>query len=166
MRGHAYPFGLYDDRVPDMLRAAGIDYARTVISTHSFDLPRNFLTWNPTCHHKDPELMTLTERFCAQDARFGQPQLFYLWGHAYEFVMHENWDVMERFLETVSAYRDRIWMAANGEIVRYLTAYDRLVFSASGNRAYNPTDTELWLETMHTAYRIPAGQTVDLPGSR
>lgn len=166
VRGHAYPFGLYDERVLDMLRAAGIDYARTVVSTHSFELPRDFLTWNPTCHHKDPELIPLVERFCTQDTRYHQPQLFYLWGHAYEFDIHQNWDVIERFLDTVSAYQSQIWMATNGEIVRYLTAYDRLQFSASGKRVYNPTDTELWLGTMDTICRIPAGHTVDLPGSR
>ena len=47
--GHAYPFGLTDEKVIAMLRAAGIAYARTVISTHSFDLPGDFLRWDPTC---------------------------------------------------------------------------------------------------------------------
>ena len=159
VRGHAYPFGLYDERVLEMLRAAGIDYARTVVSTHGFELPRDFLTWNPTCHHRDPELMSLAERFCTRDARFGQPQLFYLWGHAYEFDMHENWEIMERFLACVSAYQSRIWMATNGEVFRYLSAYDRLVFSADGELVYNPTDTELWLESKNVICRIPAGGT-------
>ena len=36
VQGHAYPFGLYDKSVRRMLRAAGIRYARTVVSTHAF----------------------------------------------------------------------------------------------------------------------------------
>ena len=160
VRGHAYPFGLYDDKVLGMLRAADICYARTVVSTHSFDLPAEFLTWDPTCHHNDPELMELARQFCTQDALFGQPQLFYLWGHAYEFDMYQNWHVMEEFLAYVAGFRDSIWMATNLEICRYINAFRSLVFSADGALACNPTDTELWLGNNDALCRIPAGQTV------
>ena len=162
VQGHAYPFGLYDGEVLAMLRAAGICYARTVVSTHAFALPEDFLVWDPTCHHDDPELMALAGRFCEEEPLFGRPQLFYLWGHAYEFDMYRNWDVMEKFLAFVSGYRDRIWTATNGEIFRYVTAWRRLVFTADGTRAYNPTDAELWLEWLGEACRIPSGETVSL----
>ena len=162
VRGHAYPFGLYDDGVLSMLRAAGICYARTVRSTHAFDLPGDFLTWDPTCHHGDPELMALAEQFCTGEALFGLPRLFYLWGHAYEFDMYGNWDVMESFLAYVSGYRDRIWMASNGEIFHYVSAWRRLVYTADGRLVYNPTDTELWLEWLGAVSAIPAGGTAEL----
>lgn len=157
VRGHAYPFGLWDEDVLAMLKAAGICYARTVVSTHAFELPRSFLTWDPTCHHRDPELMALAERFCAGTPPFGRPMLFYLWGHAYEFDMYDGWEAMERFLAYMTGYREQIWMATNMEIVRYVSAFDRLIFSADGGRACNPTDTELWLESSGAVTRIPPG---------
>ena len=160
--GHAYPFGLTDEKVIAMLRAAGIAYARTVISTHSFDLPGNFLRWDPTCHHDDPRLMELAEEFCTHQARFGRPELFYLWGHSYEFDIHGNWERMESFLAYVSGYRDSIWMATNGEICGYLSAWDRLVFSADGKRAYNPTAAELWIDASGRICRIPSGGIAEI----
>lgn len=162
VRGHAYPFGSYDESVFAVLKAAGICYARTVVSTHTFELPKNFLAWGATCHHDDPELMELAERFCTQEPPYGQPQLFYLWGHSYEFDMHQNWDTIENFLAYVSGYKDEIWMATNMEIFNYITAYNSLVFSASGDRVYNPTDTEVWMESLDKIHQIPAGGTVTI----
>lgn len=162
VRGHAYPFGAYDDEVLAMLRAAGIAYARTVRSTHGFDLPKNFLAWDPTCHHDDPELMELFERFCTEEPRFGMPRLFYLWGHAYEFDMYENWDRIERFLLCAQSFRDKLWMATNGEIYHYVSAYRRLVFTVDGRRVYNPTDTALWLEWLGETWCVPPGATTEI----
>lgn len=47
VRGHAYPFGLYDDTVCDMLKAAGIHYGRTVASTGEFMKFKKIFTWHP-----------------------------------------------------------------------------------------------------------------------
>lgn len=160
--GHAYPFGLYNQEVFGLLRAAGIRYARTVHSTHSFSLPENFLEWNPTCHHKDEQLMELLWQFCHEDAPFGQPQLFYLWGHAYEFDANDNWQVMEDFLAYASKHRDLIWMATNREILQYITAYQSLEFTADGSRVYNPTLETIWLEALGRVYEISSGETVKI----
>lgn len=162
VQGHAYPFGLYDEQVMDMLKIAGIRYARTVNSTRKFELPRNFLEWNPTCHHADPELMSLAKKFCEKDALFGLPQLFYLWGHSYEFDADQNWDVIEDFLAYVSKFGGEIWMATNGEIVDYVTAYHRLIFSADGKRVYNPSVCTVWMESLDQIYEIPANATITL----
>ena len=162
VRGHAYPFGLYDENVVSMLQAAGITYARTVNSTGSFQIPQNFLTWDPTCHHNDERLMELAKQFCEQMPLFGKPQLFYLWGHSYEFDMDHNWQVIESFLKYVSAYRNEIWMATNGEIVDYVTAYRSLVFSADGCRIYNPSAITLWMETLGQTYEINPGETITI----
>lgn len=160
VRGHAYPFGLCDENVFALLRAAGITYARTVTSTHGFAIPENFLAWDPTCHHSDPALMPLAKQFCEQPALFGQPQLFYLWGHAYEFDGDNNWNVIEEFLDYMGAHADAIWMATNGEVEQYVHAFRQLVYSADGSRVYNPTGQTLWLEALGKVYEIPAGQTV------
>ncbi len=162
VQGHAYPFGLYDEQTLRMLKSAGIRYARTVESTRTFELPENFLMWHPTCHHGDPELMNLAKKFCGEDGLFGQPQLFYLWGHTYEFDADSSWHVIEEFLAYVSEFREKIWMAVNGEIEQYISAYRTLIFSADGNRVYNPSVHTIWMESLGKIYEIPSGGTVVL----
>lgn len=162
VQGHAYPFGMYDDKAVNMLKAAGIRYARTVTSTESFELPSDFLRWNPTCHHNNLRLMDLAHRFCEQEALFGQPELFYLWGHAYEFDTDQNWDRIEAFLSYVSSYRGKIWMATNTEIVEYMTAYQSIVFSADGKKVWNPSIHTVWLESLGNVYQIPSAAIVNI----
>ena len=84
IRGMAYPFGAYNSAVVQALSDCGIAYSRTVQSTHAFDFPENWLMLHPTCHHADPQLFALCDRFLADEARFSS-KLFYLWGHSYEF---------------------------------------------------------------------------------
>lgn len=162
VRGHAYPFGLYDENVVTMLKSAGIIYARTVNSTKNFKLPENFMTWNPTCHHADADLMNLARRFCEQEELFGQPQLFYVWGHSYEFDADQNWEVIEEFLSYVSGYNEKIWMATNGEIVNYVMAYRSLIFSADGKKVHNPSAQTVWLESLGNVYQITGNATVNI----
>lgn len=167
VQGHAYPFGMYDKDTIAMLKAAGIRYARTVLSTEDFNLPEDFLEWHPTCHHVNPRLMELAKRFCEQDGggRNGKlPQVFYLWGHSYEFDRVDNWNVIEEFLVYMSENADKIWMATNGEIVDYVTAYRNLVFSVDGSRAYNPSAQTVWVGSKNDEdiYEIPSGKTINL----
>ena len=162
VQGHAYPFGLYDKSVRRMLRAAGIRYARTVVSTHAFDLPKDFLKWHPTCHHADPDLMQLAEQFCTQNPLWGKPQLFFLWGHAYEFDADQNWEAIDAFFSYVSAYSDQIWMATNGQIADYAEAFHSLRYFANGSSVYNPSAHTVYLESCGTVYQIPSNATVEL----
>lgn len=154
--GHAYPFGLYREDVFAMLRAAGIRYARTVRSTGGFGLPENFLEWHPTAHHADPRLMELAKSFCEKEA--DGAQLFYLWGHSYEFERENNWHVIEGFLSYMAEHSDSVWMATNGEIVDYVTAYKSLVFSADGSKVYNPTLQTIWLASRGKEFCIAPGE--------
>lgn len=162
VRGHAYPFGLYDENAVAMLMAAGIVYARTVNSTKNFELPGNFLAWNPTCHHNDSELMNLAQEFCENEDIFGQPQLFYVWGHSYEFDADQNWEVIETLLAYISGFKEKIWMATNGDIVDYVTAYHNLIFSADGKKVYNPSVKTIWMESLGKIYEIPADGTITI----
>ena len=66
--GMAYPYGLYDTNgEPETAALCGIRYARTTLSTHGFGLPKDFLRWNPTCHHADSSFAELAGRFLAPD---------------------------------------------------------------------------------------------------
>lgn len=153
--GMAYAFGTYNTEIVELLRTLGIHYCRTVKSTHSFDLPEEFLTWHPTCHHNDPQLLPLLKDFVERDDT--QAQLFYLWGHSYEFDGHRNWDRMEEALSIVSGHND-IWYATNGEIYRYIKAFDQLIVSADGHLIENPSSFDLWLWVSSQAVKLPAGE--------
>lgn len=165
VRGMAYPYGTYNDETLAALRAADIAYARTVISTRDFRLPTDWLQLTATCHHNDPELPALADRFLSADVTKSdhnrQAQLFYLWGHSSEFENNGNWQVIEDFAAKMSGNAD-IWYATNGEIYDYITAYHRLHYSLEGTRAYNPSALPVWIEHDKQLYCIPAGETVAL----
>ncbi len=43
-------------------------------------------------------------------------RIFYIWGHAYEFDIYNNWDAMEEFLKYISG-RDDIFYGTNTEVL-------------------------------------------------
>ena len=110
--GMAYPYGTYNQAVINIARKCALKYARGVVSTHSFDVPENLLTYQPTCHHDAPELFNLAEQFLR--LKTDRVQVFYLWGHSYEFETNHNWHVLEDFCRLV-ANRDDIYYATNAQ---------------------------------------------------
>ena len=157
VRGMAYPFGTYSDEVVQILKDCGIAYSRTVQSTHNFDIPRDWLRMPATCHHNDPELMTLAKRFI-ESFHWTMPQLFYLWGHSYEFEERDNWNVIEEFAAYVGG-REDIWYATNIEVYDYVQDWQRLLFSADGKRVYNPTASEIFYDDNGKTDSIQPGKT-------
>ena len=158
VRGFAYPFGAFDEQSAAVLKSCGICYARTVNSTHDFHLPKDWLRMPVTCHHNDPRLMELAERFVGTKD-WWDPMLFYLWGHSYEFEACGNWDVIERFAETAGGKPD-IWYATNIEIYDYCSAFSRLVFNTAMTVCANPSACDLWFAYGRKEVHVPAGQTV------
>lgn len=148
--GYAYAFGAFDDTIHSCIESCGFLYGRTIASTHTFDLPQNLLKWDPTCHHDDPELFDLANSFLSNAPYFSfisPAKLFYLCGHSYEFDQHNNWELINQFLSTISGHED-IWYATNIEIASYLKAYRSLVFSVDSNIVYNPTCQSVWIGEM------------------
>ena len=158
IRGFAYPYGAFDDQSVGVLKSCGICYARTVQSTRDFHLPKDWLRLQATCHHNDPELMNLAEKF-VKARNWWDPMLFYLWGHSYEFEANDNWDVIERFAQAVSGKED-IWYAANIEIYDYCRAFSQLVFNTAMTLCVNPTARDLWFAYGEKEVHVPAGSTV------
>ena len=148
----AYPFGHFDEKVIQLLKDAGYKGARTVESTHSFEIPKDFLELNPTCHHNDPKLMELAEKFVKQPDFM--PSLFYVWGHGYEFDHDDNYDVIKNLIKYLSDYKDKIWFATNGEIIEYVNAYRRLEYSADGSMIYNPSAIDVEILTSFNTTEI------------
>lgn len=160
VRGMAYPYGTLSDDVVELLRLAGIAYSRTVVSHRSFDLPTDWLRLSATCHHNDPALNELAEKFTLS-APNREPWLFYLWGHSYEFDGNDNWHVIEQFLKT-TGHRDDVWYATNLEIYDYVQAFRALRLSVDGTLVQNPTSTDVWALRDGEILRIPAGATLRL----
>ncbi len=158
-RGSAYPYGTYDDRVIRVLKACGICYSRTVRSTGNFNLPEEFLTWNPTCHHDDARLWGLVDNFLKTD-KVGRPaKLFYLWGHSFEFDRNNNWERLEEFGRKLGG-RDDVWYATNIEIYDYVKAYESLQVSYDQKILHNPSAIDVWVYIDGETVKIPSGQTV------
>ena len=124
VKGMAYPYGWYDEKLKNVLAMSGVTYSRTVESTLTFDFPDDWLQWHPTCHHDYPQLSELTKQFV--DMKVTEwPKMFYLWGHTFEFEDNDNWWIMENFMKAVSG-REDIWYATNGEIYDYVKVWDPL----------------------------------------
>jgi len=161
VRGHAYPFGTYSDAVVEILREAGIVYARTVNSTRSFEMPSDWLRLYPTCHHDDEKLFELVDKFLEMKDNWGYPIMFYLWGHAYEFEANNNWDRIEKFAEKMSGHDD-IWYATNIEIYNYTECFKSLKFNFECTKVFNPTAITIWFTYNGTMYKVAPGETLDI----
>lgn len=105
--GMAYAFGAYTDDAVQILKRCGIQYARTTQVTHSFDLECDMLRYRSTCHHADADLFTLGEQFLALTP--DKPQVFYVWGHSYEFDVDDGWERIERFCQMMSGKSDILY---------------------------------------------------------
>ena len=165
VNGFVFANGFISDELIDLVARCGFKYARTTDSTHSFEIPNNWLKLEPTCRHRDPKLMELAEEFL-QDREgihfwWQFPKLFYLWGHSYEYNDDNNWEVIENFAKKVGN-REDVWYATNIEVVEYVTAFDNLVFSVSGDRVYNPSSIDVYICYFGKNYLIPKGETVEL----
>ena len=115
----AYPggTGCINERVAHLVRTkTGIRYARTTTSTHRFDLQDDLILFNPTVyHHREWDaLFALGESFLSLQPE--KPQLFYIWGHAYEFDIHGDWERFEDFCRLISGQAD-IFYGTNREVL-------------------------------------------------
>ncbi|MBE6636412.1 MAG: polysaccharide deacetylase [Ruminococcaceae bacterium] len=111
--GFAYPGGgiNYDARVSEILRRrTGVRYCRTTVSSHAFAPQKNLYEFQPSVYHHAEwdTLFSLGERFLALPDE--GTQVFYVWGHAYEFDIHDTWDRFEDFLRLMSARPDLCYL--------------------------------------------------------
>ena len=160
VRGMSFPYSTYNDDVLSAIKSCGIVYSRTANSTKSFSFPMNFLTWNPTCHHND-NVLEMGKRFL-DDFNFPwRSDLFYVWGHSYEFNNDNNWDLIETFCEQMAGY-EQVWYATNIEIFDYITAQKNLQLSVDNRIIYNPSVQSVWVSNDDETIEIKGGETVKL----
>ncbi len=161
--GMAYPCGAYNDDVVGILKNCGIDYSRTTKSTEGFAVPTDWLRMPTTCHHDNPRLMELADKFLESE-KFSyfwrnKPKLFYVWGHSFEFPNNNGWSKFEAFLEKVAG-KDDVWYATNIEIYKYVRAFNRLVFSTDLEYVENPSAVDVYINVLNKEIVVPAGKIV------
>ena len=162
VRGMAYPYGTYSDRVITALKLCGICYSRTGNSSHRFPFPENWLELHPTCHHNDPKLMDLADRFLRiGDHYCNNSAMFCLYGHSYEFDKDDNWDRIEALFQKISGKED-VWYATNIELYDYAQAYKNLITSADRRTVYNPSAMDVWFSDGTTTYCIHPAETLHI----
>lgn len=114
--GMAYPGGgiNYTPKVAKLLKKHNaVAYARTTVATYNFALPENLLTLHPTVHMTETEkLFGLADVFLSAEPQ--SPMLFYIWGHSYEFDIHNTWDTVERFCKKIAGH-ESIFYGTNAE---------------------------------------------------
>ncbi|MBQ8393986.1 MAG: polysaccharide deacetylase family protein [Clostridia bacterium] len=115
--GMAYPCGGVnnDERVAKLIKDnTPIAYARTITSTHSYDLQKgNLLRFNPTLHFLDTKLDEVVDKFLTMET--DEPQLLYIWGHSYELDYDESrWIRFEELCQKLSGRGD-IFYGTNKE---------------------------------------------------
>ena len=160
IRGMAYPYGSYSDDVVEALRVCGILYSRTTAQSLNFKIPTDWLRLSSTCHHRNPQLMELATKFVDGNPK-GEPWLFYVWGHTYEFEQNDNWNIIEDFAAYTGG-KEEIWYATNIEIFEYIEDYKRLIFSINGKTVKNPTARTLYFAYDKFLYSVAPGETITL----
>ncbi|WP_135556670.1 polysaccharide deacetylase family protein [Paenibacillus cymbidii] len=156
IKGMSYPYGSWNQEVVAILRATGMEYARTTQSSGVFDMPADFLAWKPTCHHR--EMLAFAQKLIDLQMKHTRMALLYVWGHSYEFDNDGNWQQLEQFCRLVGSQKD-IWFATNSEIVGYMQAIQRLRCSASGQLVHNPSAISVWFSVNGNAVEVQAGET-------
>ena len=117
--GMAYPCGgtNNDDRVAEIIKNnTKIKYCRTITNTDSFDIQENLYRFNPNVYHilETERLMEMGRKFI--ELKPDKPQIFYIWGHSYEFDFPNKWNEIEEFFKLISN-RDDIFYGTNKEIL-------------------------------------------------
>jgi len=160
VRGMAYPFGTYDDRVIAILRELGIVYCRTVQNSGNCFPAAEPLAW-ATTGHQYATGPSIPEQFEKLYENKGYSGVFFPWGHSYEFHDKKDWASLERIFKPLSGKPD-VWYCTNIELFDYEDARQRIVIAANLKTAYNPSAISVTLRAGESLVEIPPGKTVSL----
>jgi len=163
VRGLAYPFGAYDDRIVSLVSGLGMTYARTAEDSHAFGLPEDVLRLSTTCHHN--RMAEFAAGLLDSDAP--GLELMIVWGHSFEldgFMSSDpdkDWTYMEGVCRQLRA-SSAIWFATMIEVVDYLEALRLVDASRSDTRISNPSALPIWLHINGRDAELPPRATIDL----
>jgi peptidoglycan/xylan/chitin deacetylase (PgdA/CDA1 family) len=163
VRGLAYPFGTYNDRILALLSELGIKYARTATDSHAFSVPDTFLQWQPSCHHH--RAMELGQQFIASTD--SSLQVFAVWGHSYEldgFMTADpskDWGYMEAFCQLWHEQAG-VYCTTAIDLFEYLGALSQLNYLPDTNTLLNSSARSLWVAWQAGAMEVLPGQALVL----
>ena len=116
--GMAYPGGgiNYSAHAAEVIRSnTSLAYCRTTVCTGDFAPQDNLHEFKPSVYHLDfDEMFALGEKFLALEAE--TEQIFYIWGHSYEFDAWNFWDQFEDFLRMMAGRPD-IFYGTNRQVL-------------------------------------------------
>lgn len=101
--GMAWPGGpteYTDETVKNVAEYTTMRFARRMGPTYGFDLPDEFLKWDPTCSISDNSVLDLARSFIAAECT--EDMLFYVWGHGYELDLYDRYDVLEELIKMMT----------------------------------------------------------------
>ena len=164
VRGMAYPFGTYNDRVIAVLRQLGIVYARTVETNWNCFPPREPLAWAATAHQFHATPAPVPQRFAEFHANPRSTGVFFIWGHTYEF--ENRWDDLEKIFKPLAGKPD-VWYCTNIELFDYEAARQCLVIAANRASVFNPSALPVTIKADGRLLDVPAGKTLalDIPAA-
>lgn len=117
IEGGAYAYGVANEYSTQILKDSGIKYCRACGVTGNFDPWDDMYFYNGTCHHADEKLFDLAKQFI--ELKADKPQIFYVWGHTYEFDDDEAmWTRIEEFFKLISGHDDILY-GTNIEVFKY-----------------------------------------------
>lgn len=170
IRGMAYPFGKHNDTAVKALRNLGIVYARTITDSYNFDLPKNFLEWNPTIHQfrkayrkgvvPNNDKNELAQFFLTVNDFLKTKKIVVMevWGHSWEYSNDESkWKEVAKFYKMV-AHNPAIHYSTHIALADYYTAYKNLKFTTNKSIVYNPSTINVYIKMNKKVYRINAGK--------
>ena len=114
----AYPCGGQnnDDRVAEIIKNnTGVKLARTITSTHSFNMQDNLYRFNPTVYYIEDKLDEIVDNFLSIEG--DEPALLYIWGHSYEMdAEYISWEKFEEVCKKLAGHND-IFYGTNKEVL-------------------------------------------------
>lgn len=150
----AYPFGNANDTIAKIISNTKITNARTVDDTYGFELPNEFLLWNPTCH--DSKVLEFSDKYIKLLEQ--KLSLFYVWGHSWEFKDRERWNNMVKFCNRIGQ-ENSIWSVGTGEYSEYLNALSRVEYK--DGEIINPNNNKaIWLRLSDKIEKLEPGKRI------
>jgi peptidoglycan/xylan/chitin deacetylase (PgdA/CDA1 family) len=172
VRGMAYPFGNTNDVVVETILGLGIEYARTVGDTYAFEIPKDFLRWEPSVHQfakaywetnqpeKDKKELELFYKVIADFLATNKLAVMDIWGHSWEMGLDEKkWDETEKFFSLL-ANQSSIYYTKQIDLVDYINAYRNLKFSIDKHSVTNMSSINVWIKMNEKIIMIIAGKTM------
>jgi peptidoglycan/xylan/chitin deacetylase (PgdA/CDA1 family) len=154
----AYPFGSSNEHIAGIVKSTGITNARTIASTYTFDLPKDYWLWHPTCH--DSKGLQLVNDYLS--LKSNELSVFHVWGHSWEFDDTNRWNDMTNFCRKIGNRKD-IWYTGAGEFTAYQLALKGLVFRQDSIINPSPNQT-IWYRQQNTLFALSPGQAIPDPG--